>query len=98
MAALRGFTLAKISRITVEFSCFDGTVGSARALLDRISSSKIKSTNPKCQVTSVVKGDYSAPFVGVKFVDGSEMSFNPRHHNLLSIIKTLNAKTKAIQT
>lgn len=38
-----------------------------RALLDRISSSKIKSTNPKCQVTSVVKGDYSAPYVGVKF-------------------------------
>lgn len=30
MAALRAFSLAKISKITIEFSCFDKTVASAR--------------------------------------------------------------------
>jgi len=39
----------------------------SREFLRRVSSSKLRETNPKCQVTSVVTSDYSNPTVDVTF-------------------------------
>ena len=38
-----------------------------RDFLRRVSSSKLRETNPKCKITSVITCDYSAPTVDVTF-------------------------------
>jgi hypothetical protein len=96
MAAVRGFSLAKIKQIKIEFSCFDKNAQIARQLLTRVSASNIRATNPKCQVITSVKGDYSPPQVNITFADSSCMQFNPQFYDILTIIATINTKTKTI--
>lgn len=70
----------------------------------------MKETNPKCQIISSVKGDYSQPLVDITFgmimycitslipltADSSRMCFNPEPYDVLTIIGTINTKTRTI--
>ncbi|KAM3858027.1 large ribosomal subunit protein mL53 [Diretmus argenteus] len=65
--------LKAVKKIAVQFCPFESNVRSTREFLVMVGSEKVRSTNMKCEVTTVVKHDKSEPVVDITYMDGERL-------------------------
>lgn len=97
MAAIRGFSLAKINKISIIFSVLDTRITSTREFLRRVTCTKVQDTNPKCIVTSEIRGDNTQPQVHIVFNDGSDLNIDPVNKTALDLISDIKSRTLTIK-
>eukprot|EP00160_Parvularia_atlantis_P020932 Unigene8874_Nuclearia_a/m.27145 Unigene8874_Nuclearia_a/g.27145 ORF Unigene8874_Nuclearia_a/g.27145 Unigene8874_Nuclearia_a/m.27145 type:complete len:101 (+) Unigene8874_Nuclearia_a:81-383(+) len=85
--------LTNITSIAVAFSPFAPGRGTAtaRAFLNRVTSDKLRQSNPKCAVQTVVlpPGDAAGARILVTYTDGGKTELRPDEFSLKQILEQL---------
>ncbi|XP_061676770.1 39S ribosomal protein L53, mitochondrial [Syngnathoides biaculeatus] len=87
--------LKTVRKIAVHFCPFEANVRSTREFLLLVGSEKARSTNLKCEVTSMVKHDKSEPLVEVTYVDGERLLMKGAHLTSKEMLGAFQARCVA---
>ena len=90
--------LRHVKQIRVAFSPFDRKSRSAREFLRQVSARRMRATNPKAVVETVVREDYGENTVDIEFTDGQTLSLGTCNMIVNEIIEEIDLVNNQIDS